>query len=42
MKVFSQWDKQRITQLVRACIRLGYHPELREMAKGVVPQAEVT
>ena len=36
VKVFWQWDKQRIVQLVRACIRLGYHPELRKAAKGVV------
>ena len=26
IKVFWQWDEQRITQLVRACIRLGFHP----------------
>jgi len=26
IKVFWQWDEQRITQLVRACIRLGIHP----------------
>ena len=26
IKVFRQWDKQQITQLVQACIRLGFHP----------------
>jgi len=36
VKVFWQWDKQRITQLVRACIRLGFHPGIWKMAKGVV------
>jgi len=36
VKVFWQWDKQRITQLVRACIRLGFHPGIWKTAKGVV------
>ena len=36
IKVFWQWDRQRITQLVRAYIRLGYHPKLWKTAKGVV------
>jgi len=36
VKVFWQWDKQRIVQLARACIRLGYHPKLWKTAKGVV------
>jgi len=36
VKVFCQWDKQRITQLVRACIRLGFHPGIWKTAKGVV------
>jgi len=36
VKVFWHWDKQRITQLVRACIRLGHHPKLWKTAKGVV------
>jgi len=36
IKVFWQWDKQRITQLVRACIILGIHPDIWKMAKGVV------
>lgn len=26
VQVFWQWDKQRITMLVRTCIRLGFHP----------------
>ena len=36
VKVFWHWDKQRVTQLVRACIRLGHHPNLWKTAKGVV------
>ena len=36
LKVFWQWDEHRFTQLVRACIRLGHHPQLWKMAKGVV------
>jgi len=36
IKVFWQWDSDRITQIVRACIRLGHHPELWKTAKGVV------
>jgi hypothetical protein len=36
LKVFWEWDQQRITQLVRACIRLGHHPELWKTAKGIV------
>jgi len=36
IKVFWQWETQRITQLVRACIRLGHHPKLWKTAKGVV------
>ena len=36
LKVFWQWDQQRITQAIRACIRLGHHPELWKTAKGVV------
>ena len=36
IKVFWHWDKQRITQLVRACIRLGHHPNLWKTAKGMV------
>jgi len=36
IKVFWQWDEQRITQLVRACIRLGFHPGIWKTAKGVV------
>jgi len=36
VKVFWQWDRQRIVQLVRTCIRLGYHPKLWRTAKGVV------
>jgi len=35
VKVFWQWDEQRITQLVRACIRLGFHPGIWKTAKGV-------
>ena len=34
--MFWQWDEQRITQLVRACIRLGVHPGIWKTAKGVV------
>ena len=34
--VFWQWDSEQITQIVRACIRLGHHPELWKTAKGVV------
>jgi len=33
IKVFWQWDKQWITQMAWACIRLGHHPELWEAAK---------
>jgi len=36
LKVFWQWDQQRITQLVRACIRTGYHPKIWKTVKGVV------
>jgi len=36
LKVFWQWDRQRITQLVRACIRTGYNPEIWKTVKGVV------
>jgi len=36
MKVFWQWDQQRVTQLVRACIRLGFHPGIWKTEKGVV------
>ena len=36
LKVFWEWDRQRIVQLVRACIRLGHHPELWKTAKGIV------
>jgi len=36
VKVFWQWDKQRITKLVRACIRLGFHSGNWKTAKGVV------
>ena len=37
VKVFWQWDEQQIvTQLVRACIRLGLHPGIWKTAKGVV------
>ena len=36
IKVFWQWDSERITQIVRACIQLGHHPELWKPAKGVV------
>ena len=35
IKVFWQWDEQRITQLVRACIRLGIHLSIWKTAKGV-------
>jgi hypothetical protein len=33
LKVFWEWDQQRIVQLVRACIRLGHHPGLWKTAK---------
>jgi len=36
VKVFWQWDRQRLTQLVRACIRLGHHPQLWKTAKGII------
>jgi len=36
IKVFWQWDEQQITQLVRACIRLGFHPGIWKTANGVV------
>jgi len=36
VKVFWQWDRQRITQLVRACIWTGYRPKVWKTAKGVV------
>jgi len=36
IKVFWQWDEQRITQLVRTCIRLGVHPGIWKTARGVV------
>jgi len=36
VRVFWQWYELQIMQLVRACIRLGHHPELWKMAKGVV------
>jgi hypothetical protein len=28
IKVFREWDQQRITQLVGTCIRLGHHQKL--------------
>jgi len=34
--VFWEWDPSRITQLVRACIRLGHHPRIWKTAKGIV------
>jgi hypothetical protein len=36
LKVFWEWDQERIVQLVRACIRLGHHPEIWKTAKGIV------
>jgi len=36
VKVCWQWDNQRITQIVRACIRLGHHPRIWKTARGVV------
>jgi len=36
IKDIWQWDSERITQIVRACIRLGQHPELWKTVKGVV------
>jgi len=36
LKVFWQWDRQWITQLVRACIKTGYHPKIWKTGKGVV------
>ena len=36
VKVFWHRDRQRITCLVRVCIRLGYHPQLWKTAKGIV------
>jgi len=36
VKVFWQWDNQRITQIVRACIRLGHHLRIWKTARGVV------
>jgi len=45
LKVLWQWDRQRITQLVRACIRTGYHPKIWKTAKGVVipsPGSQIT
>jgi len=35
-KAFWQWDRQRMVQLVRACIRLGYHLKLWKTARGIV------
>jgi len=36
VKVFWQWDEQRITQLVWACIRLGVQLGVWKTAKGMV------
>jgi len=36
LKVFWEWDQQCIVQLVKACIRLGHHPELWKTAKVIV------
>ena len=36
LKVFWEWDQQRIVQLVRACIWLGHHPKLWKTGKGIV------
>ena len=36
LKLFWEWDRQRIVQLVRACICLGHHPEQWKTAKGIV------
>jgi len=39
VKVFWQWDEQRITQLVRACIQLGFHPGVWKIARSqVIPK----
>jgi len=36
LKVFWEWDRQRIVRLVRACIWLGHHPNLWKIAKGII------
>ena len=36
VKVFWQWDEQRIAMLVRTCIRLGVHPAIWKIAKEIV------
>ena len=36
VKVFWQWDEQRIVMLVRTCIWLGVHPAIWKTATGIV------
>jgi len=36
LKVFWEWDQQIFTGLVKACIRVGHHPELWKTAREVV------
>jgi hypothetical protein len=40
LKVFWEWNQQRITQLVRACISLGHHPDLWKTSNRIlIPKA---
>jgi len=39
VKLLWEWDPERITDLVRLCIRVGTHPESWKTAKGnVIPK----
>jgi len=36
LKIFWRWGQEHIVSLVRACIRLGHHPDIWKTARGVV------
>jgi hypothetical protein len=35
LKALFEWDSDRVTALVRQCLRLGYHPRDWKIAKGI-------
>lgn len=36
LRIFWQWDSQRITSIIQHAIRLGYHPDKWKKARGVL------
>jgi hypothetical protein len=36
VRLIWSWEKQRIIDISRQCIRIGYHPEVWKNAKGIV------